>query len=295
MKHEFLGCTIPRRLVAVSFATLLLGPGAVRAAECPESSPEEAQERRKLAKEWFSTAETAENAGDDAEATRAYACSYKMVPHPYTAFNLGRVTERTGDLELALKMYKAYLALKPDARDKEEVKTKIKALEDKMAAAKEGGTGTAEAPAAAATPEPPQDALTPPPEPKPADIVQRPPEPEPEPEAPSHVVEWVVGGVAVGALVGGIVTNLIARAKMDTCRTDSTNGFYSRANTECDAAKPMAYTSYALLSVAGIAVAADAVLLIVRGVRSSSSSEEDSSVGLMLLPGGAGLSARGRF
>ena len=103
-----------------------------RAAECPESSPEDAQERRKLAKEWFSTAESAENAGNDAEATRAYACSYKMVAHPYTAFNLARVAERSGDSELALKMYRAYLTLKPDAQEREKVKGKIKALEDSI-------------------------------------------------------------------------------------------------------------------------------------------------------------------
>src|SRR5512141_1940251 len=136
MKHDSFVRKISRH-PALWLALLLSGPWVARAAECPESSPEDAQERSKLAKEWFSTAETAENTGDDVEATRAYACSYKMVPHPYTAFNLARVTERAGDNELSLKMYKAYLALKPDARDKEEVRVKIKALEDKIAAAKE--------------------------------------------------------------------------------------------------------------------------------------------------------------
>src|SRR5512138_441538 len=126
MKHIPFAPMVSRRFAVASFAILFLAPAVARAAECPESSPEEAQERRKLAKEWFSTAETAENSGDDAEATRAYACSYKMVAHPYTAFNLARVAERSGDSDLALKMYKAYLALKPDAKDREEVKVKIK-------------------------------------------------------------------------------------------------------------------------------------------------------------------------
>ena len=134
MKH-----TAPssRPLLWVLFAALLLAPVTVRAAECPESSPEDPQERRSLAKEWFSRAEAAENIGDDVEATRAYACSYKMVAHPFTAFNLARVAERAGDTDLSLKMYKAYLALKPDATDKEDVKNRIKALEDRIAAAQE--------------------------------------------------------------------------------------------------------------------------------------------------------------
>jgi len=39
--------------------------------------------------------------------------------------------------------------------------------------------------------------------------------------------------------------NVVARAKMDTCRTDAGNGDLPKANDECNAARPMAYTSYA--------------------------------------------------
>jgi len=288
----------------VSFAFLLFAPGAARAAECPESSPEDPQERRKLAKEWFSTAETAENTGNDVEATRAYACSYKMVAHPFTAFNLGRVAERSGDTELALKMFKAYLALKPDAKDKDDVKAKIKAIEEKMAADKAGGgTETTPAPTETATETPPPaaetppDVLTPPPQPKPVEVVQR-REPEPEPASPSHALEWIVGGVSVAALISGVATNFIARAKMDTCRTDANNNNLAKANDECNAARPMAYTSYALFGVAAAGIALDTVLIILKrtgGDDSSSGGDDSSNVGFMLVPGGGGLTARGRF
>lgn len=302
MKH--IAHQIPRRLITLSFAILLLAPGAARAAECPESSPEDAQERRKLAKEWFSTAEAAETSGDDVEAKRAYACSYKMVAHPFTAFNLARVADRSGDTDLALKMYKAYLALKPDAKDKEDVKGKIKAIEEKIASGKEGGpagAGPAATETTAAVPiatEPAPDVLTPPPEPKPAEVVERRPEPQPEPEAPSHTMEWVVGGASVAVLLGGVVTNVVARAKMDACRTDANNNDLPRANDECNAARPMAYTSYALFGVAGAGIVLDAVLIILhhRGGDDSSSGGDNSNVGFMLLPGGGGgLTARGRF
>jgi tetratricopeptide (TPR) repeat protein len=299
MKNTPIAPKVTRRLAAVSFAILFLGPAVVRAAECPESSPEDPQERRRLAKEWFSTAETAENAGDDAEATRAYACSYKMVAHPYTAFNLARVADRSGQTDLSLKMYKAYLALKPDAKDAEEVKVKIKALEEKMTAAIVGpSTEPAATPIPEETPapEPPKDVLSPPPVPKPVDVVTRPKAPAPESEPSSHLVEWILGGAAVGTLAGGITTNLIARAKMDTCRTDAANELYAKANNECNSAKPLAYASYAFFSVAAAAAAADAALIILKyRAAGDSSSEEDSSYGFMMLPGGGGLSLRGRF
>jgi hypothetical protein len=299
MKHT--AQQFPRRLITVFFAALLLAPTAARAAECPESSPEDPQERRRLAKEWFATAEEAENAGNDMEATRAYACSYKMVAHPFTAFNLARVAERAGDTDLSLKMYKAYLALKPDAKDKDDVKDRIKAIEEKLAAGNEvtptEPTPPAETAAEEPIPEPTPDVLTPPPEPKPADVVQRQPEPQPEPEAPSHKLEWVIGGASAAALVGGIVTNLIARAKMDACRTDAaSDDTLGRANDECNAARPMAYTSYALFGVAAAGVVTDAVLLILHRRRGEASYEDDdASMGFLLLPGGGGLTARGRF
>ena len=112
------------------------------------------------------------------------------------------MSERNGNDELALKMFKAYLTLKPDAQDKEEVKGKVKALEDKMAAS-EASAPTENASAdqgGEKPPEPPKEELAPPPEPKPPRGV-RTPEPEPEPEAPSHAVEWIVGGASVASLV----------------------------------------------------------------------------------------------
>jgi hypothetical protein len=295
MKYTLFARQATQRLAATCFAMLILMPGAARAAECPASSPEDPQERRKLAKEWFATAESAENAGNDAEATRAYACSYKMVAHPFTAYNLGRVAERSGDGELALKMYKAYLTLKPDAQDKEEVKDKVKALEEKLAA---GPTAPAEPPQAtegSTENPPPQEELAPPPEPKPPVVRARAPEPEPEPRG--HVVEWVVGGASVAALVGGLALNLGARSKMSSCETHSDQGKQATALSECDAAKPLAYWSYGLFGVAVVGAAVDTVLLILRGGEggSASSHNAEASLGFMPLPGGGAVTARGRF
>jgi len=108
------------------------------AAECPVNSPDRTEERRALAKEWFARAEAAENSGNDIEAVKAYTCSMRMVAHAFTAYNLGRVAERSGDLELALKSFRAYLTLKADAPDKEDVQNRIKELQAKVNEVKEG-------------------------------------------------------------------------------------------------------------------------------------------------------------
>ena len=300
MKHTPFVRRISRRLAAGCFAILILGPGVAHAAECPASSPEDPQERRKLAKEWFSIAETAENNGDAAEATRAYACSYKMVAHANTAINLGRVAERSGNNELALKMFKAYLTLKPDAQDKEVVAAKIKSLEEKMAADKEGDTTETAASTEDEKPaESAQEEIAPPPEPKPAPVVQarKPIAPKPEEESPSHLAEWIVGGASTAALVTGIVLNVAARSKMTACNDDASKGNLKTANSECNSASPLANASYVMFGLAAAGAAVEAYLLFIHngGVFSGNDSSSSSSVGLLLLPSGGGLSAQGRF
>jgi hypothetical protein len=227
-----------------------------------------------------------------------------MVAHPFTAFNLGRVAERSGDNELALKMFKAYLTLKPDATDREEVKIRVKNIEEKIAAAQsapstEGGAeATAQPPA-----EPPAEELTPPPPPPPP-VVTRRPEPEPESQ-PSRTLEWVVGGVAGATLVTGMILNLSSRSKMSSCEANATktdaNGNLNRlktANDDCNAARPLAYWSYAMFGIAAAGVVTDAVLLLIRnngGGSASSGGNDETSVGFAPLPGGGALTARGRF
>jgi hypothetical protein len=290
---------LPRPLQAVMFAILLLVPSSVRAAECPATSPEDPQERRRLAKEWFAAAEAAEGAGNDAEATRAYACSYKMVAHPFTAFNLGRVAQRTGDDELALKMFKAYVTLKPDAADREDVEAHIKAIEDKMAAESQPSEATSATPQekpAEAPPEEQAPLLEPPPPPV---VAKRPvPEQEPEPEGPPPpVLEWVVGGGAGASLIAGIALNLAARSRMSTCRADATNpNLYGSANDACNSARPLAYASYAMFGLAAAGAAAEALLLVLPHLHGGSpSGGEEAALGLVPLPGGAGLAAHGNF
>ena len=279
----------------------MLSASAVRAAECPASSPDRTEERRALAKDWFARAEAAENANNDVEAVRAYACSMKMVAHAFTAFNLGRVAERSGDLELALKSYKAYLTLKADAPDREEVQARIVELQAKIKEVKEnviaGEPPATEPPPVVEQPEVPVAPHTEKPEnPIPIEPPPQVTEQAGEGRGTSRLLVWVVGGVGVAALGTGIITNIIARNDMDTCVKKADDGLLAQAQAACNSAKPAAYTSYAMFGVAGAAAIVEGVLLYRIWSRGSSSdSSDDTYVSLGWLPGGLSLSARGRF
>jgi hypothetical protein len=304
MKHSRVSPSLRSSLSLLVCGLTVLAASAVRAAECPASSPDRTEERRALAKEWFARAEAAENAGNDVEAVRDYACSMKMVAHAFTAFNLGRVAERSGDLELALRSYKAYLTLKADAPDQDEVQTKIGELEAKIKEVKEN-IGGAE-PAAAAPPPPaeekPEVPVAPPPEEKPEkpSPIEPPPqvsEPVAASQGSSHVLDWVLGGAAVAVFATAWIPNVMARNDMNTCNADADKvpAQLASAKAACDSAKPEAYASYVMFGIAGAAAATEVGLLLYRYFSHSGGSSDDTSVSLGWLPGGLGLSARGRF
>ena len=294
MKQLRLSRSLPSSLSLLVCGLTVFGASAARAAECPSSSPDRTEERRALAKEWFARAEAAENAGSDVEAVRAYACSMKMVAHAFTAYNLGRVAERSGDLELALRSYKAYLTLKSDAPDKDEVQTKIKDLEAKIKEVRESVGGAEPAPTEPAATEPQPEVPLAPPKPE----RRSPIEPPPHVNEPSgggwlgghHLAEWIVGGVGVAALTTGIILNIVARSDMSTANgaTD-----YNKSNDAWNSAKTEAYTSYAMFGIAGAAAAVEGWLLY--RLWFSDERSTDSSVSLGWLPGGVSLNARGRF
>lgn len=292
MKHSRSSrCSLRFTLFGV-FCLAALSSTAGYAAECPTNSPDRTEERRAVAKEWFARAEAAENAGNDIEAVKAYTCSMRMVAHAFTAYNLGRVAERSGDLELALKSFRAYLTLKSDAPDREEVQNRIKDLQAKVNEVKEG-LGAPPEP----TPTEPKPEVQPEPiEPPPVHKAEKPVRIETEPkEAPSsnHILEWSIGGVAVAALTVGIITNVLARNSMDSCNSKADRGDLAQAKSSCDSAKTEAYTSYAMFGVAGAAAVVEGILLY--RLWSKSDSSDSTSLSLGWTPGGLTVGARGRF
>jgi hypothetical protein len=272
-------------------STLAAGWAATaQAADCPATPPASMKERRTLAKEWFSRAETEELGGNDQAAVRAYSCSFAMLPHPSTAYNLARAAERSGDLTTALTAHHDYLTLKPGAADRAEVEERIKVLEAKLSNAAPPTPAPAPPPPVA-TPEPtpaPEPAPTPAPAPPVVRRQARPPVEERPSESRMGTTEWVIAGLGAAALVAGVVFNVGARSAMNDCRELAKGNNISGARDACNRAKPFAYLSYGLFVGAGAAAIVD--LTFILGKQTSV-----EHVGLVLQPGGASLSAVGRF
>ncbi|HEY5282025.1 MAG TPA: hypothetical protein VIM14_04480, partial [Polyangia bacterium] len=97
------------------------------------------------------------------------------------------------------------------------------------------------------------------------------------------------GGAGV-LLVGGVVMNVLARSKMDTCNSkySAIPQDLSGAQSACSDAKPLAYTSYALFGLGAAAVAVGTVLVL--------RPTESSEVAVKPLPeGGLALGWGGRY
>jgi tetratricopeptide (TPR) repeat protein len=285
-------------IVCAAYLLTLSRATVTRAQEetCPSEIPASSQERRTRAKEWFSRAEAAEAAKDPVTAVKAYQCSLHMVPHAFTAFNLARLAEKNGDLELAVEAYDTYLKLSPEAPDRVVVTGRIATLSERITELRH-----------TQKPDPSPDPSTETPStslPVPGQYESIPDLPPPRPASPSfdneappgleirrrpHPAVYVLGGAAIGAVAGGVMLNLGARRKMDECRKLAGDGQALSAADACNAARPRAYASYALLAVAGAAAVADAVVLLI------SSRTPKNRVGLALLPDGATLRARLAF
>jgi len=281
---------------ALAATIVALTAGTVRAEDCPSEIPEDSGVRRVQAKKWFSKGQTASEGGDDIVALKAYQCSLRYVSHGFTAYNIAQIAERIGDLEVAIASYSQYLLLVPDAKDGQEVTDKLTALKERLARAKQKEREIVAASSASARETPPANPVVPnPPVARERENDERATQPvESVSEKPAGTnyrrAGWIVYGGAGVALVGGLITNLLSRSKMSTCRSKWNNGAgsISEAEAACSDAKPLAYISYGMFGVGAAAVAVGTVLVL--------RPTESSEVGMHLLPeGGLALGWSGRY
>lgn len=87
-----------------------------------------------LARQLFETAQTLFKQGKYAEARASFEAAYRIKPHPVVHFNLGKCHERLGDVPAALRHYREYLRLLPEAKDRSVVIEAIAALERNLKA-----------------------------------------------------------------------------------------------------------------------------------------------------------------
>ncbi|HEV3030883.1 MAG TPA: hypothetical protein VG319_04535 [Polyangia bacterium] len=277
-----------RALLCLTAFVLASGPVAARAETCPELPDSEVALRRSMAKEWFAKAEEAEAAADRASAIRRYACSLALAPHPSTAYNLGTVAEKSGDLSLALDGFRTYLKLAPEATDRPSVEARIIALDARIADLRQriGPKTGAEEPARTGPGAPPVGAPAPPAA-NPASPVGTAPARE------SHLAAWITGAGALAALGGGLALNFMARSKMTTCFNQFDAGT-AGALDRCDEAKPLAYGSYALFGIGGAAAVVSAALML-WAPGGATTEKAPTAFAPAFVPGGAAFVASGHF
>jgi tetratricopeptide (TPR) repeat protein len=249
---------------AILFSTLMLARTA-QPDTCPDGATLEKAQRRAQAERWFTRGEEAVKEDRVLEAQRAFQCSLSLVPHGFTAYNLGQLAERVGDLDLAISAYDQYLLLTPGATDAKVIEEKLAQLRERMAKAQSAPSAPPAAPVetvAAPLAQPPVG---------PAPVVNR-----------RVFPRWVrtagyVSLAAGGALtLTGVVFNLGARAAMDTCRSRYSANDVSGAHASCSSARQQAYTSYALFGIGATAAASAAVLLLLPTSRATVTATSDS-------------------
>jgi tetratricopeptide (TPR) repeat protein len=221
-----------------------------------------------MAKLWFAEGETRGRAGDDVGALKAYQCSLTFVAHGFTAYNVGQIAEKTGDLELAISSFEQYLLLVPDANDAVQVRERIDQLRARLEKVRETERAQAEA---RAKPQPTGEPIPVQPKVAPRKVASHPEgdvyeEPEGSPLTKRKLAGYITAGSGGVLVLGGLLSNLLARSQMSTCRSEYENNNRPAAESACNNAKPLAYLSYGLFGAGGAAVLTGAYLILVHPI-----------------------------
>lgn len=108
---------------------LLLSAPAAKKAPAPVAAEDATT---KKAKELFSWGQKLYKQARYAEAVEKFEEAYAVRPHPVIYFNIGKCYEQLGDTAKALRSYRDYLRLSPDASDRETVSDAIANLERRL-------------------------------------------------------------------------------------------------------------------------------------------------------------------
>ena len=106
---------------------LLLHAGMVSAEQsCPDG--ETPERMREIAAEAFAEGQRLYDEGNHRAALERFQCSFQLVPHPNTLFNIGETAELAGDAELALRTFQRYLASYPEGQARDQAEERVRAL-----------------------------------------------------------------------------------------------------------------------------------------------------------------------
>jgi tetratricopeptide (TPR) repeat protein len=181
------------------------------------------------AKQHFETGRNAYNAGDYVTAIREFKQAEALRPSPILDYNIGLANEKLGKRRVALKYYKRYLELQPNAANKAEVDQKIQSLEASIAA-EPAPPPTATPPGTPPPPTAEQPSDMPPPDPNAQaaaaqpgydPYASQPPPGQPPMAAKPHKKKslWWIGLIIAGAVTITIVIAVVVYFELTTVTT----------------------------------------------------------------------------
>ncbi|MDX2014226.1 MAG: PEGA domain-containing protein [Myxococcaceae bacterium] len=113
---------------ALAVALVVAAPGKTK----PPTTPPAAEDPTAKAKEAFLTGQRFYKEARYADAIAKFEEAYALKPSPVLFYNIGRCHEQLGDVPKALRAYRDYLRMAPDAKDKDTVSDAIANLERRL-------------------------------------------------------------------------------------------------------------------------------------------------------------------
>lgn len=96
----------------------------------PAPAPESADVKQ--ARELFQAGQKLYKEKKYQAAIAKFEAAYAVRPHPVIFFNVGKCYEQLGDIPRAMRAYRDYLRLAPDAKDRQQVSDAVAALEKRL-------------------------------------------------------------------------------------------------------------------------------------------------------------------
>lgn len=273
-----------RTTTAILFALVLFGQAA-RAQDCPPaSSPEEARER---AGEAFSQGQELFEAGDFSAALERFRCSYGLVPHHNTLYNMGECAAELGDVDAAIRYFQTYVETYPEVEGRAAVEERLRELEER-------------------------EESRPPPGDEPGPETEPAPETEPPPTGAdtrmtlARRLAWVTLGVGAGlAIAGGAVygaavsRNNEFQTNNEDYLSDDNLSAEERSELESlrDSGEAMEGAGWALMGIGLASIVTSVVLFFAFDATETASTARSPSLSLgpLVLSEGGGLSVAGSF
>lgn len=249
------------RLALFWLSLCVLLPRVSHAQQDAAAAPTPEMQQARVA---FSEGQQAYNEGRFEEALGHFERAYELTQHAEILYNIATVADRLRKDKQALDAYEAYLAQRPDAKDREHVEGRIRVLRE------------AEAQRQAAK-QKEQERLS-------QSIAHD--------EGPG-VWPWVVVGSGAALAIGGGVLLLLAQGDISTVEDAEAGSAWSEVEDANDRAPTLSTAGAIMLGVG----AAAAVVGISWALLSADSSEQEPEAELRIAggPNSAGLNLIGRF